>query len=136
MNPSAIVGEPSGPALSGAELDTRTMEVASLLRCPTCQGLSVADSHAEGAVAIRGQTKELLAQGYDEEQVLMYFEASYGEFIRLEPTVEGINLLVWILPIAFVLVGLIAWYRQPRRKERVVPEHLGDYVERVRRETS
>ena len=43
--------------------------------------------------------KELLAQGYDQEQILAYFENSYGEFVRLEPPLRGVNWLVWLGPL-------------------------------------
>lgn len=140
---SLIVGSPAGPPLSGDTLEEATRRVSSLLRCPTCQGLSVAASPSEAAVAMRGETKDLLAAGYDEEQILLYFEASYGEFIRLEPKAEGFNLAVWGAPIAFVGGGGVLVALAMRRRKVVatapvftVPDHLAPYLEVVRRETS
>jgi cytochrome c-type biogenesis protein CcmH len=111
VDPSAIIGDPAGPPVSGDELRKRTLAAARLLRCPVCQGLSVADSPSESAQAIKQEVQDLVARGYDTEQVLVYFEASYGEFIRLEPTTEGVNVLVWVLPIALIVGGLgwIGW---------------------------
>lgn len=104
-DPRFIVGEPEGRPLAGAELETRTVEVSSLLRCPTCQGLSINDSPARMARAMKEQTRDLLAQGYSGEQVMTYFEKAYGEFVRLEPPRRGINWLVWLSPVAFLIVG-------------------------------
>ncbi len=47
---------------------------------------------------MKARVRELLAAGYDEEQILAYFERSYGEFVRLEPPRRGINWLVWLAP--------------------------------------
>ena len=52
------------------------------------------------AVNMRAQVRELLAAGYDQEQILAYFEHSYGEFVRLEPPLRGVNWLVWLGPVA------------------------------------
>ena len=79
------VGPPRGPALSGAPLEEATARVADLLRCPVCQGLSVGDSPSTMASNMRAQVKDLAAAGYDQEQILAYFERSYGEFVRLKP---------------------------------------------------
>ena len=117
LQPESIVGPPRGQALSGPALDARTAEVASLLRCPVCQGLSVADSPAGMAQNMKHQVRELLAAGYDEEQILSYFEKSYGEFVRLEPPLRGVNWLVWLAPLAGLLVGgaIVVWaLRAPR----------------------
>jgi cytochrome c-type biogenesis protein CcmH len=105
-DPREVVGTPRGLALSGAALDARTEEVGGLLRCPVCQGLSVADSPATMATNMKDRVRELLAEGYDEEQVLAYFERSYGEFVRLEPPRRGINWLVWLAPPLALLAGL------------------------------
>jgi cytochrome c-type biogenesis protein CcmH len=114
-DPREVVGAPRGPALSGAALDTRTEEVGALLRCPVCQGLSVADSPASMATNMKARVRELLAAGYDEEQILAYFERSYGEFVRLEPPRRGINWLVWLAPPAALLGGLVLVRRTMRR---------------------
>ena len=104
-DPARVIGPPAGAPLSGEALEKELHRVASVLRCPVCQGLSVWDSPAPMAVSMKGQTRELLARGYNEEQILNYFEKSYGEFVRLEPTLRGMNWLVWIIPMAFALGG-------------------------------
>jgi cytochrome c-type biogenesis protein CcmH len=114
-DPREVVGAPRGTALSGPALDTRTEEVGALLRCPVCQGLSVADSPATMASNMKARVRELLAAGYDEEQILAYFERSYGEFVRLEPPRRGINWLVWLAPPAALLGGLVLVRRTLRR---------------------
>jgi cytochrome c-type biogenesis protein CcmH len=116
-DPSAVVGAPRGPRLEGAALEARTKDVAALLRCPVCQGLSVADSPAEMAVSMRHQVRDLLAAGYDQEQILAYFERSYGEFVRLRPPLRGVNWIVWLAPALGLLAGaaVVAWaLRGPR----------------------
>ena len=54
-DPREVVGAPRGTALSGAALDARTEEVSALLRCPVCQGLSVADSPASMATNMKAR---------------------------------------------------------------------------------
>jgi cytochrome c-type biogenesis protein CcmH len=122
-DPETIVGPPRGQKLSGAALDTRTQEVGALLRCPVCQGLSVADSPAGMAQNMKGQVKDLLAAGYDQEQILDYFERSYGEFVRLEPPLRGVNWLVWLAPIIGLVAGLgvVAWALQRRSAAAAAP---------------
>lgn len=105
------LGPPAGGPLLGAALDARTQELASLLRCPVCQGLSVADSPATMAQNMKGEVREMLAAGYDQDQILGHFEQSYGEFVRLKPPLRGVNWLVWLGPVAGLLagVGVVAW---------------------------
>jgi hypothetical protein len=62
------------------------------------------------AVNMKGQVRDLLAGGYSQEQVLRYFESSYGEFVLLAPPKEGIALVVWVLPALFLVVGAgVVW---------------------------
>lgn len=110
---------PRGPQLSGPQLDARTDEIGALLRCPVCQGLSVADSPAAMARNMKAEVREKLAAGSDQEQILADFERSYGEFVRLEPPMRGMNWLVWFGPVAGLLAGgaVIAWALK-RRPEK------------------
>jgi cytochrome c-type biogenesis protein CcmH len=113
-----FVGAPQGTPLAGAPLDARTREVGGLLRCPVCQGMSIADSPSEMAVNMKAQVHELLARGYTEEQILHYFELSYGQFVLLRPK----SMIVWLLPVLALLVGAAVLVLTFRRLSRA-PVH-------------
>ena len=93
----------------------RAAALAAELRCPDCQGLSVADSPTASAREIRRQIDELVAGGATDDEVRAHFVARYGEWIRLAPS----STALWLLPFAVVLAGLVllgAWLvRRPRQ---------------------
>ena len=107
LDEAAILGPPQGRPLEGAELDAATRALGERMRCPVCQGMAIADSPSASALAMMSQVRDLLARGYTEEQVLDYFVRSYGEFVLLEPTTKGFNLVVWLLPLAGVAAGAV-----------------------------
>ena len=144
-----VMGRPLGAPLRGAALEKRTVEVASLLRCPVCQGLSVADSPAAMALNMKSQVREMLSWGYTQEQIISYFEKSYGQFVRLEPPRKGINWLVWLGPLIALVIGAVivtatirrgagrGTHSSLRSSEQAgaaggTPAHLDRYVDRVR----
>jgi cytochrome c-type biogenesis protein CcmH len=108
---ASIAGPPRAPRLTGEALEAEAKRIAAVLRCPVCQGLSVGDSPSAMATNMRQQIRELVAAGFDEDQILSYFEASYGEFVRLQPPLRGVNWLVWIAPGLGLLLGLgvVSW---------------------------
>lgn len=111
---------PAGPPLSGDTAVAESRRIASGLRCPVCQGLSVADSNADAAVAMKNRIDELVRQGYSEQQIVDYFVDRYGEFVRLEPEAEGMNLLLWLLP-GLLLVGGGGWWWSTVKREGPAP---------------
>lgn len=128
---------PAGAPRSGTELDRITEEVSEELRCPMCQGLSVADSPSASAQAIKDEVRSLLAEGFSEDQVKGYFEGTYGEFVLLDPKRKGLNWLLWLAP-GVVFLGGLGWIAATRRsgsESATVPagEDLDPYLERVRR---
>jgi len=54
-DPKWVVGDPAGPPRTGADLERETAHVASLLRCPVCQGLSVNDSPATARLVLASE---------------------------------------------------------------------------------
>jgi cytochrome c-type biogenesis protein CcmH len=131
-----FVGNPKGAPLTGDHLFRRANEISALLRCPVCQGLSVADSPSEMAVNMKGQVRELLARGYTEEQILQYFERSYGQFVLLKPKFEGVNALVWVIPIVALLIGVAIVFAVIKKLGRApapaAPVADDEYLARVR----
>lgn len=79
--------------------------IAKGLRCPVCQGLSVADSTSDAAVQMKDRITELVAYGYTEEQITDYFVDRYGAWVMLAPE-RGKHRIVWALPWVFGIVGI------------------------------
>ena len=109
------IGAPpfGAPPATEADVMARTMALAHRLRCPVCQGLSVADSTSEAALGMKARIKELVQLGYTEEQITDYFVDRYGEWVLLAPK----NPLLWAIPAATVLAALAAltWWLSSRR---------------------
>lgn len=121
---------PPGPAPDPATVDDHARTVAARLRCPVCQGLSVADSTSETAVTFQKRIRELVGLGYTDDQILDYFVDRYGEWILLEPPARGLNWLIWLAPGLAAGIGLswaattaVRWRKEP--DDVPLPSDLG-----------
>ena len=118
----AFAPQQAGSAPLTPELELRVQALGKLIRCPVCQGLSIADSSSASARAQMDKVRELITAGQTDDQVRAYFVARYGEWALLEPPAHGFNLLVWLGPLALLLVGLVVVFRTGRpRKTGLVP---------------
>src|SRR4051812_38315287 len=61
-------------ALTAADpaLEARMLAITGELRCLVCQNQTIADSHADLAVDLRQQVREMLARGLSDDQVRRY----------------------------------------------------------------
>ena len=118
-------GPKSAPLLGiDTMLDARAKGIASRLRCPVCQGESIQDSPAELAAQMKTVVREQLANGRSEPEILEYFTQKYGQWILLEPKAEGLNLIVYWLPVLFIVFGGAGLWFVVRRwtRPRTSPE--------------
>jgi cytochrome c-type biogenesis protein CcmH len=88
-------------------LDQRVHDVASQLKCPVCQGESVADSPSTISQQMRAVIRQQLQQGQSEQQIIQYFVSRYGSNILWSPPKQGFTMLAWIIPIAILLCGAL-----------------------------
>lgn len=109
----AVAGE-SGPRTS----EERVRAITESVKCPTCQGQSVADSNASAAKSIRTEIARRIGEGQSDEQIRAYIDddlaALYGEDLLLTPPKSGVAGLVWFLPVALfvgAIGGLIGAFR-------------------------
>lgn len=119
------VPENTQPAVSQAprtvqetQLERDTRRLASELRCPVCQGLSLQDSPSELSQEMRAIIRDQLLAGKSVDEVKQYFVAKYGEWILLEPEAHGFNLTVYIAPVLLLLGGAAFLYFTARRWTR------------------
>jgi cytochrome c-type biogenesis protein CcmH len=135
----ALVATPAAAQLPAVRVDEQQVyAVASELRCVVCQNLSVADSPSEMATQMRAIVRERLAAGETPAEVRQYFVDRYGDWILLAPPRRGFTLLVWLAPLAAVLVGLALVAMLVRRwtdRRRPPPPPVDPAMsERIRRE--
>jgi cytochrome c-type biogenesis protein CcmH len=87
----------------------RAYAIESVVRCPSCEDLSVAVSSAPTAVTVRATVRQLIAEGRTDRQIEDYLVARYGSSIVLDPPASGWSLLLWLLPLlggAAALMGM------------------------------
>ncbi|MGD0746351.1 MAG: cytochrome c-type biogenesis protein CcmH [Acidimicrobiales bacterium] len=94
----------------------RAAAIEANVRCPSCTDLSVAESNATTAIAVRHQIEGMVAAGRSTADIDQALVAEYGQTILLVPPDTGGVPLIWIVPIvlgaaALTGVGVVFWRR-------------------------
>ena len=127
------------PAPAGPE--ERVERIVAELRCPVCQGLSVADSPSESARQMRDLVAQRVAEGRTDAEIREEFRRSYGDWVFLTPETGGPAALMWLAPVLLVGAGLaFGWSRARARSPdaggslagTVVPQPPPAAVEQLR----
>jgi cytochrome c-type biogenesis protein CcmH len=120
----AVAGE-AVPAAADPVLEARMLRIATELRCLVCQNQTIADSHADLAIDLRQQVREMLQKGQTDQQILDYMTARYGDFVLYRPPVKNTTLLLWVGPGVMMVGGLALLVVILRRRSRM-PEDQFD----------
>jgi cytochrome c-type biogenesis protein CcmH/NrfF len=105
-------------ALDGTQPTTsqRAAAIEAGVRCPSCTDVSVADSDATTAIAVRHEILSMVAAGASTADIDQTLVSEYGQTILLVPPDAGGIPLIWIIPIvlgacALTGVGILFWRR-------------------------
>lgn len=100
----AVAVEPD-EVLPDPALEARARELSKGLRCLVCRNESIDESSAGIARDLRLLVRERLVAGDDDAAVIDYVVDRYGEYVLLNPTTRGANLVLWGAPVVLLLVG-------------------------------
>lgn len=98
----------------------RATALASNLRCPFCQGESIAEAPSQVARDLEAFIVEKIGEGWTDDEIYAFFEARYGERVRLDPPLAGWGATLWLSPLALLGVGIAAIVS--RRRDRAAAE--------------
>lgn len=91
----------SGPSTQAERVDA----IAQRLACPTCDGESIYVSRARAAEAIRNEIARQVAAGQStDNEIVAYIEQRFPGSLLL-PRAEGVDSIVWILPVVVLVLG-------------------------------
>jgi cytochrome c-type biogenesis protein CcmH len=94
---------------------TRAAHLETLVKCPSCEDLSVAQSNATASIALRHEIVADVQRGESDTQILTSIEAVYGPTILLSPSVGGLGILLWFVPVVGLIALVVALWRIKRR---------------------
>lgn len=112
VQPDEILDDPA--------LEQRARDISDGLRCLVCRNESIDESNADLARDLRILVRERLTAGDTNEEVVDYVVDRYGEYVLLNPTTRGANMLLWLAgPIMLLLAVIMAvFYLRSRAKAR------------------
>jgi len=98
--------EPS-EVLDDSVLEELARDISKDLRCLVCQNESIDESSATLAKDLRILVRERLLAGDNKDAVLKFIVDRYGEFVLLNPSSNGSNLILWLSGPLMLLIALI-----------------------------
>jgi cytochrome c-type biogenesis protein CcmH len=98
----------TGPLNPGDRIDSISRRVA----CPVCDGESVFESRNPASEAIRAEIRASVYDGTStDDEILASIANSYGGRVLLVPSSSGFDALIWALPAAGLMIGLVGlWF--------------------------
>ena len=115
--------------LKDTVLEERARVISKELRCLVCQNQSIDDSDAPLARDLRVLVRERLQAGESNEKVINFVVDRYGDFVLLRPPVKASTLVLWLSPVAALIVGiflLFTWFRKQKQFVPVQAKPLSD----------
>lgn len=104
----ASVSPNSQDSASEEALEARMLAIAGELRCLVCQNQTIADSHADLAIDLRRQLRELIAEGRTDDDIRHYMTERYGDFVLYRPPFETRTAVLWLGPGVLLLAGIVS----------------------------
>jgi cytochrome c-type biogenesis protein CcmH len=100
----------------GSSQTARIAHLETLVRCPACHDLSVAESNATSAIAVRNEIVSAVKAGRSDNQILTSLEDIYGTSILLSPPTSGLGVLLWVVPSLGLVLLVGSAVRLTRRR--------------------
>ena len=117
--PAYAVSDPA-ELLPNRAQELRAEAIGEQLRCLVCQNESVEQSDADLARDLRHIIRQRVVAGDNDQQVIDWMVARYGDFVRLRPPFNVTTLVLWLAPGIALVAGAVAVVIARRRRPAAV----------------
>jgi cytochrome c-type biogenesis protein CcmH len=117
----------SNSVLADTDVNTKNKvayELYKELRCLVCQNQSLLESNAPLALDLKKVVMNKIELGQSKGEIKKFLVDRYGEFILLKPKYSIQNILLWLGPILFLLIGFFVTFAFLRKQSKYKEEHL------------
>jgi cytochrome c-type biogenesis protein CcmH len=77
------------------------------MRCPKCQNQNLAGSDSPIANDLRRELYTLIKDGKSDKEIIDFMVARYGDYILYRPRLGPSTILLWLGPVALLLMGIV-----------------------------
>jgi len=102
-------------------IEARVNKIAEDLRCLTCMGQSIADSHSDFSTDMRREIRDMLTKGKSDQDVMDFMVQRYGDFVLYKPPVKTSTWLLWGGPFVLLIVALAVLLAKLRKRDKQIP---------------
>ena len=92
--------------LQNPQYELRARNISKNIRCMVCQNQSIDESNAPLAKDLRVLIRNKIKEGSKDDEIYKFLTDRYGDFILLKPPFNSKNLMLWILPFIFFIIGI------------------------------
>lgn len=110
------------PMADDPALEARVMALSAELRCLVCQNQTIADSHAELAIDLKNQVREMMIAGKTDDEIREYMVERYGDFVLYKPPVSESTFLLWFGPMLLFFIGLVVLMINLKKRQRLLAD--------------
>jgi cytochrome c-type biogenesis protein CcmH len=124
--PATVKFQAPAATLTAADpaLEARLLAITGELRCLVCQNQTIADSHADLAVDLRQEVREMLKRGQSDDQVRRYMTDRYGDFILYRPPLKATTAVLWLGPLLLLAIAVLALIVVIARRARLADDRF------------
>jgi len=125
--PSALAQSTIDVPLEDLSEESRAKALFKILRCLVCQNQSIDDSNADLARDLRVLVRQRIAAGDSDDQTVGYIVDRYGDWVLLEPPFKQATLILWLGPLAILILavgGIALRFRRRTVEAPVAPAPL------------
>ncbi len=91
--------------------DDEVNAIAHKLYCPVCESTPLDVCPTQACHEWRELIRTMLAEGKTENEITQHFVDQYGARVLAEPPKEGFFWLIYLLPPAVILIGVVILFR-------------------------
>ena len=105
--------------LQNSKQELRARNISKNIRCMVCQNQSIDESDAPLAKDLRILIRNQIVEGKNDREIYKFLTDRYGDFILLKPALKLNTLALWLLPFAFVLVGIFIVFFHNKKSKKI-----------------
>lgn len=99
-----VIGLAGSPAVEPTA-DERVEALSATIKCPFCNGESLAESSSGVAGDYRALIAERVAAGFSDEEIRQEFADNFGAAFILDTPTDGWSIALWLAPVVVLVTG-------------------------------